>query len=247
MADAVAYHHAFITEAEEASLLSNLAPSAPGWTRVAGRAVRALGGGVGADGALTPAPLPRWAESLVGRLGAEGVGGGGQPPNHCLVNAYGRGDGILPHQDGPAYAPAAGILSLGGWAVLRFRGKEEEGEGAGGGSIIPPFAFALAPRSLVVFSGAAYERCLHGIDAVDADTVDASVVNVQEAGLWVEGAACGVCGDGGGGAPPAADGRLCACGRPATRTLARSERRVSLTVRRVVRVRRGLALRLSAR
>lgn len=245
IAACVSFHPAYITPAEEASLLASLSTPA-GWTDVAGRQLRSVGGRVDTTGALLPAPLPGWAGRLCERLaGDNSVWPHADPPNHILVNRYAPAAGILPHEDGPAYAPTACILSLGGWAVLRFWAKP-----AGGGPVdvaAPPTAsLAAPPRSLIVFSGDAYTSCLHGIDATDAEIIDASIVNVRAAGLWLDGAACGVCGRD--DRPQVEDSttttRLCACGLPATRTVPRSEARVSLTVRRVLRVRKGLALRL---
>ena len=54
------------------------------------------------------------------------------PPNHALVNCYRSEEGILPHEDGPIYHPAAAIVSLGSWAVLRFYSKRSDEDGDGG-------------------------------------------------------------------------------------------------------------------
>ena len=66
----------------------------------------------------------------------------------------------------------------------------------------------LPRRSLLVFADDAYERCLHGIDAVKAEALDDSVVNPDA-----------VAAAGGDGA-----------------TLPRRGTRVSLTIRRVLKV-----------
>lgn len=42
------------------------------------------------------------------------------PPNHCLVNEYNPGDGILPHLDGLAYLPAVATISLESDTVYEF-------------------------------------------------------------------------------------------------------------------------------
>ncbi|KAJ1020031.1 hypothetical protein NDA16_004311 [Ustilago loliicola] len=39
-------------------------------------------------------------------------------PNHCLVNEYLPGQGIMPHEDGPAYFAAVATISLGSHALL---------------------------------------------------------------------------------------------------------------------------------
>ena len=168
IASSVAFHPDFITPAEEASLLASLDAKA-GWNDVAGRRVRSVGGSVDARGALVPAPLPGWAARLCDKLASDGVWPADTPPpNHALVNAYGRGSGILPHEDGPSYHPAAAILSLCGWAVLRFYAKPLDGSPVD--MAAPPcVSVAAPPRSLVVFSGHAYTHALHGIDAVQEE------------------------------------------------------------------------------
>ena len=223
------------------------APLAPGWRLVAGRRLRVLGGSV-QNGALTAAPLPSWMGPLVERLRLTGAyaerrertreeGKSGEetpststsnaappPPNHALVNCYSPGEGIMPHEDGPLYHPAAAIVSLGSWAVLRFYSKrsddnddddddddeeeeeEEEEEGKEGkegkgerevdegeekeeenqkpsprcNSNKNVFSVALAPRSLVVFTGEAYKNLLHGIEAVTEEELDESVLNRED-------------------------------------------------------------------
>ncbi len=62
----------------------------------------------------------------------------------------------------------------------------------------------LPPRSLLVFRGDAYTQCLHGIDAVEAESIDGSVANAEQFGLQI--------GD----------------------TLPRTGPRISLTIRRVL-------------
>ena len=197
----------------------------PGWTQAVGRAVRAFGGAVDARGALLPAPLPGWLAGLVDRLAPAA--------NHVLANAYAPGAGVDAHTDGPVYAPCAVIVSLAGWAVLRF--YEQERGGGGSGRKLS-FSVALPPRSAVAFWGGAYAHCLHGIDEATADAVDGSVINSAEAGLLPR--------DGRGGEGHAA--AAASSSAPAA-SIPRSALRVSLTVRRVLRVRKGLALRLGAR
>ncbi|GIL86600.1 hypothetical protein Vretimale_11510 [Volvox reticuliferus] len=114
----------------EAALLREVRASRSKWVQLSGRRLQNLGGVVHAKG-LIPAPLPSWLQPLLTRLAAEGGEGGlygGQPPNHVLVNSYMPGEGIMPHEDGPAYHPVVAILSLGAPAVLRFRRKPRPAE-----------------------------------------------------------------------------------------------------------------------
>src|ERR1700742_3358607 len=58
-----------------------------------------------ANDTLLAAPLPAYLESTVARL-REGIHFENSPhkaPNHVLVNEYKSGEGIMPHEDGPAY------------------------------------------------------------------------------------------------------------------------------------------------
>ena len=248
---------------------------------MSGRRLRVLGGGV-QGGALTAAPLPGWLLPLVERLRATGAYAAAEEeekeseeeereekerdekkapppaPNHALVNCYSPGEGILPHEDGPLYHPAAAIVSLGSWAVLRFyekRREKEEKEGEGeeqkeeeernknNNSKRPVFSVALAPRSLVVFTGEAYTALLHGIEAVEEEELDASVLN-REGDEEVKNASRegGVGGDSNRRFIPRGVGRGGEDGETAVVV-----DRISLTVRRVLRVRKNLLARLGPR
>jgi alkylated DNA repair protein alkB family protein 6 len=225
----------------------------PGWTRAAGRAVRSYGGTV-LGSALLPAPLPPWAAALCSRIvdagtdfGDFGDGSGGSDdvaPNHILANLYPAGAGIMPHADGPAYAPTAAILSLGDDSpgVIRFfaaaaaAGGAGAGAGAGAGvategsgdkanptlaTPTPSFSVFLPPRSLLVFRGGAYSAHRHGLDdGVDGDVIDGTVLNPEAARAWAAAAT--------------------RAGPSVLTTIPRGPCRVSLTVRRVKRVKAGL-------
>jgi alkylated DNA repair protein alkB family protein 6 len=204
----------YVTELQEAHLLSNITAARQAWTQVSGRRLQALGGTVSGKGGLIPAPLPSWLQPLVDRvsnLTEGGLYGKEGPANHVLINSYEVGEGILPHTDGPLYCPVVAIISLGSPAVMRFtrrRGAEAEAEEEGGGKLIA--SVILPPRSLLVFADDAYEQCLHGIDFAEEETLDSSVVNPEAAAAA-----------GGEGA-----------------TLPRRGTRVSLTIRRVLKVHR---------
>ncbi|CAI5964753.1 unnamed protein product, partial [Closterium sp. NIES-65] len=57
--------------------------------------------------------VPQWLQSFTSRLSADLSSAFPSPINHVLVNEYHEGQGIMPHQDGPAYFPCVAILSLG--------------------------------------------------------------------------------------------------------------------------------------
>ncbi|GLI67661.1 hypothetical protein VaNZ11_011912 [Volvox africanus] len=120
----------YVVPEQEAALLREVRASKSKWVQLSGRRLQNLGGVVHAKG-LIPAPLPSWLEPLLTRLAGEGGEGGlygGKPPNHVLINSYLPGEGIMPHEDGPAYHPVVAILSLGAPAVLRFRKKPRPAE-----------------------------------------------------------------------------------------------------------------------
>ena len=123
-----------------------------------------------------PPPLIALAQALVD-IGAFPASA---PPNHALLNDYAPGEGILPHTDGPAYAPCTATLSLGSAAVMTLAPALPAGA--------PPVAeVALPRRSLVVFSGAAY-AARHGNPARLRDELGALApcVNSKDApfGEW---------------------------------------------------------------
>jgi len=217
---------------EEADQLRRDVAAAKGWQELSGRRLLSLGGLVTPKG-LVPSPLlPRWLPPLMSRAADRAGFAPDAPPNHALVNLYRPGEGILPHEDGPAYEPRVAIASIGSPAVLRFWRRAGPGGGGGGAApapvpgVDPPDASVLLePRSLVVFEGEAYAGCYHGIEACEAETIDASVINPPPT--------LPPPGQGASSAPSAA---------AASVVLPRDGDRVSLTIRRVSRVRPLLRL-----
>ena len=210
------------------------------WTtlRTSGRRLQEWGGRVRpeSDGGTVPEPTPPWVAAVCAAVVESGVFPADAPPNHVLLNEYQGGQGIMPHEDGPLYAPTVAILSLAAPCVLDFKRKPDRHAGgptyhrgrcAGCKKVhapsepcataLPgapdwedgPVAVVLRPASLVVFGGDAYTQRLHGIDG----------------------------GPGGGVVPPHAAN--CAAARVAPGdVLARGRRaRVSLTIRRVLTMR----------
>jgi len=106
--------------------------------------------------------------------------------NHCLINEYLPGQGIMPHEDGGAYHPVVATVSLGGSTVLEVSQKrtadsvsagtlEDPSSGAG----TKTWRILQEPRSLLVTCGSAYTDTLHGIAEVmeDADLSEHTVAN----------------------------------------------------------------------
>jgi alkylated DNA repair protein alkB family protein 6 len=192
----------WLTSDDERDLLARCdAPSAR-WTRLHGRSVQSLGGVVHDKAGLLAAPLPKWALPLLERLTREVGLFSELPVNHVLINAYEPGAGIMPHQDGPLYAPVVAIISLGSHCVFTFTPHASLQPGVAAA----PVRVLVPPRSLLLFAHDAYDSHLHGIDACAADDLR-NVAN-----------------------PPSGAGSC----------VPRTGRRVSLTCRAVLRVRRGL-------
>lgn len=90
-----------------------------------------------------------------------------------------------PHQDGPAYDARVAIVSLGAPAVMRFYPKRNDDDGAAHAHA-PCCSVVLPPGSLLVFTGDAYGRCLHGIDSGAHHVLDDTVVNKADAAAWLD-------------------------------------------------------------
>jgi alkylated DNA repair protein alkB family protein 6 len=124
---------------------------------------------------LLSGPLPIWLSSqpapILARFGELGVFDNCSEdtnkqtsPNHVLVNEYLPGQGIMPHEDGPAYWPVVATVSLGASLVLDLYEKKD-----GGSETKPRWRVFQEPGSLLVTRGNAYDSMLHGIAGVEVD------------------------------------------------------------------------------
>ena len=95
--------------------------------------------------------------------------------NHCLLNEYEPGQGIMPHTDGPAYYSVTATISLSSHAVLEIYEKNEQGERNSG----PTWRILQESGSLLVTMGEMYRDTLHGIAEVmrDENLNSDSIVN----------------------------------------------------------------------
>ena len=179
------------------------------WVGLRGRRLLSLGGTPRPPPeAMLPEPLPVWVQSVCEALVRAGVFPADAPPNHVLLNQYEPGQGIQPHKDGPLYAPLVAILSLGSSASFDFVRDDTERA---------PLASLLLPRrGLLVFSDDAYHKHLHSVPACLTDGDRPNLIRCDRSGL---GSSAGDV-DGASSPPP-----------PPPRS-----RRLSLTVRRVLRV-----------
>ena len=138
-----------------------------------------------------PEPLPEWAVLIAESLVGAGIFQKGQTPNHLLVNAYERGEGILPHTDGPFYFPRTATLSLslddgphvdrnnaqeGALMIFSPRLKTHE-IGAAGRSRELSGEFVLRNRSILVFDSSAYLDHTHAIEERATDVASEKLLN----------------------------------------------------------------------
>ncbi|TKY86077.1 hypothetical protein EX895_004902 [Sporisorium graminicola] len=115
----------FITEDEERFLTEAiLSAPKPKWKVLQNRRLQEWGGQMLAkNNTLMPQPMPDFFTTypdLITRLRKTGAFDESKhgEPNHCLVNEYLAGQGIMPHEDGPAYFPAVATISLGSHTLL---------------------------------------------------------------------------------------------------------------------------------
>ena len=128
-------------------------------------------------------PLPSWVQDLCAKLTRDAVYDEGQSPNHILVNEYTPGQGIMPHLDGPIYAPTIATISLQSHTVLNFYDSPNDDQED---QPIKPlnerlkFGLLVEPRSLLVLKKDLYEMYLHGIDEVGKDALSEKVLRLSE-------------------------------------------------------------------
>jgi len=132
-----------------------------------------------------------------------------------LVNEYQSGQGIMAHQDGPLYHPCVAIVSLGSTCVMNFyphpRLQESSKEDVESQSKQKQpaeeinynesvdqsddqrevstkklaMSVFLRPRSLILFKDSLYLDYLHEIQNIQVDKITDMVVNCEAAGVQV--------------------------------------------------------------
>nr|XP_023924475.1 alpha-ketoglutarate-dependent dioxygenase alkB homolog 6-like [Quercus suber]XP_023924476.1 alpha-ketoglutarate-dependent dioxygenase alkB homolog 6-like [Quercus suber] len=186
----------FISESEQTMLLNNVygAPVSK-WKSLKNRRLQNWGGVVHEKG-LLPQELPLWLTKITEKIYQES----GLFPsaiNHVLINEYLPNQGIMPHQDGPAYFPVVAILSLGSPAVMDFTphsrlrsctNNVEDANSDGRTSDIGKdkflgddhsFSIVLMPCSLLIFKDEAYSDYLHGIKDSEVQEYDGAVNEIE--------------------------------------------------------------------
>ncbi|XP_039784267.1 alpha-ketoglutarate-dependent dioxygenase alkB homolog 6-like [Panicum virgatum] len=191
----------FISNSEQSQLLHHIyqAP-APKWKSLKNRRLQNWGGVVHEKG-LLPQALPSWLTRITDRI-CQWTGLFPSAINHVLINEYHPNQGIMPHQDGPAYYPVVAIISLASPVVIDFtphqRLKEQEHtdpqnlqideltgpakmesngsgsheRGATNESDPACSSLMLMPCSLLIFKDQAYTDYLHGIQDNELHNLD---------------------------------------------------------------------------
>uniref|UniRef100_A0A0D9XJS9 EGF-like domain-containing protein n=1 Tax=Leersia perrieri TaxID=77586 RepID=A0A0D9XJS9_9ORYZ len=199
----VVYVPGFITDSEQSQLLHHIyqAP-APKWKSLKNRRLQNWGGVVHEKG-LLPQALPSWLTNITDRI-CQWTGLFPSAINHVLINEYHPNQGIMPHQDGPAYFPVVAIISLASPVVIDFTPHQRlKGEGCtdppnsdsgdqatieSNGSHKPEgtneadpasSSLLLMPCSLLIFKDQAYTDYLHGIQDNELQNID-KVANMSE-------------------------------------------------------------------
>lgn len=153
------------------------------------------GGSMTAKKMLIPESLPAFVTKypdIVGRIKATGAFHSSPhgAPNHVLMNEYLPGQGIMPHEDGPAYHSVVATLSLGSHTMFHYYRYKSRGgtvdsdknsdDAQGDGRPIDPIpvlSVLLERRSLVITTTTFYRSYLHGIDAVTEDRFSPSIAD----------------------------------------------------------------------
>ncbi|CAN4123848.1 unnamed protein product [Withania somnifera] len=196
----------FITESEHDQLLNTIYDTPISkWISLKNRRLQNWGGVVHEKG-LIAQDLPPWLTRITERIN-EKSGLFPSSINHVLINEYLPNQGIMPHQDGPAYYPVVAILSLGSPAVIDFSPHPNLSSRVGthGNSVddkisgqetavmnsceqldnFHPFSILLMPRSLLIFKDMAYSDYLHGIEDSEVQGSDKAVnlIDVKNHGV----------------------------------------------------------------
>ncbi|EMD60694.1 hypothetical protein GGP41_000987 [Bipolaris sorokiniana] len=183
----------FISVEEETSILQKI--PAQRWTQLSHRRLQAVPSTLTKNNTLLASPLPVYLTTpIIDRFKDLGIFDHTphQQPNHVLVNEYKPGQGIMPHEDGDAYAPVVATVSLGAPLCLDILPKpsvstgddddvdtskhaQESHDEAKNPPTPTPNITALPtrifqePRSLLVTMGSAYRHVMHGIAERETD------------------------------------------------------------------------------
>lgn len=120
--------------------------------------------------------IPDFLQAYVDKINQLNIFGDIQA-NHILLNEYSKGQGIMPHQDGPLFHPIITTLSLGSQTVLRFHKiPETEKERSDPKSKDPVFSLVLEERSLLILKDDLYNNFMHSIQETLDDKMDDELI-----------------------------------------------------------------------
>ncbi|RIA90606.1 hypothetical protein C1645_823139 [Glomus cerebriforme] len=184
------YIRDFISEKEEQELLDKVytAPK-PKWVTLKNRRLQNWGGKPTERGMISE-PLPSWLKnSIFSKFSQLAIFDNclkPKLPNHCLINEYESGQGIMPHEDGPFYYPTVATVSLKSHTILNLykhrvniASNMEQNET----NLIlePEFSLLLEPRSLLVLQDDLYKTYLHGIEERNSDNLsEKNIMNLSD-------------------------------------------------------------------
>ncbi|KAK5165960.1 uncharacterized protein LTR77_008884 [Saxophila tyrrhenica] len=160
----------FITQDEEEYILSKI--PANQWITLSHRRLQAIPARLTPSNALVASSgLPEWLlKPAVQRIDELGIFQDSpyKTANHCLINGYLPGQGIMPHEDGSAYHPVVATISLSSSLVLDVTEKKSN-DSSSDQDDRQSWRIFQEPRSLLVTAGSAYTETLHGIAEVKED------------------------------------------------------------------------------
>jgi len=143
------------------------------WISLSHRRLQAVPTRLTAMNTLLASPLPIWlTKPVVDRFNELGIfADAPHGVNHCLINEYPPGQGIMPHEDGAAYHPVVATVSLSGSLVLDVTEKahHDDLDADAAQQSRKSWRIFQEPRSLLVTTGSAYSDTLHGISDVTED------------------------------------------------------------------------------
>lgn len=173
----------FVTEDEELYLLRKITGSPQvKWKKLANRRLQLFGGELSAKNVLVSQEMPAFLTTypnIIERIKSTGAFSQSPhlAPNHVILNEYLPGQGIMPHEDGPAYHPVVTTISLGSHAVFhyyQYRPETETEPATNASRSIDPkpvLSVFLEPRSAVITRGSLYTNHLHGIRDIEGDEI----------------------------------------------------------------------------
>ena len=187
MPDTAYYIPNFITPEEEKYIIEtfNTRP-ASAFRNLSNRRLQIYPGPLDKNNVLLAGPLPKWvSEPVISRILSvplsSSLGNAWSKdasttehifsdsphgrPNHCLLNEYEPGQGIMPHTDGPAYYPVVATVSLGASTVLDIYQRKKDGTR----EPEPKWRILQEPRSLLITTDSIYKDNMHGIAETDVD------------------------------------------------------------------------------